>query len=287
MEWFLAAANLKAVHVPYKGSPAAAMAIVAGDVQLLLTVAPALLPLVQDGKIKLLAVTGAQSINRQNYDMKALRKIDAARHCHQAEVSGPGLVGALLALWNDVDPALDAEYNDWHGREHVPERLNVPGILWARRYLRASPVPTMPRYLTMYGLRDADVLESEAYDRLLREPTPWSFRMRPALVNISRWVCTIHSEAEMDASQRITVLALSDEQAGGPVGLKTWLATIRTDGQVVGRRQPQHRPLPWMKPGQGQGIDGQWLVCLANDDNCGVEGPAAVAGTSYSRLTVG
>ncbi|MEO8281083.1 MAG: tripartite tricarboxylate transporter substrate binding protein [Ideonella sp.] len=62
MELFLTAANLKAVHVPYKGSPPAAMAVAAGDVQLLLTVAPALLPLVQDGKLKLLAVTGTQRL---------------------------------------------------------------------------------------------------------------------------------------------------------------------------------------------------------------------------------
>lgn len=60
MELFLAAANLKAVHVPYKGSPPAGLAVAAGEVQMLLTVAPALLPLVQDGRVKLLAVTGTQ-----------------------------------------------------------------------------------------------------------------------------------------------------------------------------------------------------------------------------------
>ncbi len=63
MELFLSAANLKAVHVPYKGSPPAAMAIAAGEVQALLTVAPALLPLVQDGRVKLLAVTGTKRLD--------------------------------------------------------------------------------------------------------------------------------------------------------------------------------------------------------------------------------
>lgn len=58
MELFLSAAGIKAVHIPYKGSPPAALAVASGDVQMLLTVAPALLPLVQDGRIKLLAVTG-------------------------------------------------------------------------------------------------------------------------------------------------------------------------------------------------------------------------------------
>jgi len=60
MELFLSAADIKAVHVPYQGSPPAALAVASGDVQMLLTVAPALLPLVQDNRIKLLAVTGAK-----------------------------------------------------------------------------------------------------------------------------------------------------------------------------------------------------------------------------------
>ncbi|MEO8656613.1 MAG: tripartite tricarboxylate transporter substrate binding protein [Ramlibacter sp.] len=58
MELFLSAAGIKAVHIPYKGSPPAALAVASGDVQMLLTVAPALLPLIQDGRIKLLGVTG-------------------------------------------------------------------------------------------------------------------------------------------------------------------------------------------------------------------------------------
>lgn len=60
MELFLSAADVKAVHVPYKGSPPAAIAVASGEVQMLLTVAPALLPLVQDGRVKLLAITGTQ-----------------------------------------------------------------------------------------------------------------------------------------------------------------------------------------------------------------------------------
>ncbi len=60
MELFLSAANIKAVHVPYKGSPPAALAVASGEVQMLMTVAPALLPLIQDGRIKLLADTGSK-----------------------------------------------------------------------------------------------------------------------------------------------------------------------------------------------------------------------------------
>jgi tripartite-type tricarboxylate transporter receptor subunit TctC len=60
MELFLADTGLKAVHVPYAGSPPAATSLAAGDTQMLFAVAPALLPLVQGGKVKFLAATSLQ-----------------------------------------------------------------------------------------------------------------------------------------------------------------------------------------------------------------------------------
>jgi tripartite-type tricarboxylate transporter receptor subunit TctC len=57
MELFLAEAGLEEVHVPYAGSPPAATSVAAGDTQMLFTVAPALLPLVDGGRIRLLAAT--------------------------------------------------------------------------------------------------------------------------------------------------------------------------------------------------------------------------------------
>jgi tripartite-type tricarboxylate transporter receptor subunit TctC len=62
MELFKSVADFDAVHVPYAGSPPAGTSLAAGETQALLTVAPALLPLIQGGRIKLLAVTSAQRV---------------------------------------------------------------------------------------------------------------------------------------------------------------------------------------------------------------------------------
>ena len=96
--------------------------------------------------------------------------------------------GALLALWNDVVPDREPAYDEWHAREHVPERLTVPGILWGRRCGHPSP-QALPCCFTLYGLRDAGVPDSEHCQRLLRQPTPASAAMRPALRQVSRWIC--------------------------------------------------------------------------------------------------
>jgi len=60
MELFLSEAGIAATHVPYNGSPPAAMALAQGDADATFMVAPALLPHVQSGKVRLLAVSSAQ-----------------------------------------------------------------------------------------------------------------------------------------------------------------------------------------------------------------------------------
>jgi len=68
MELFKSATGIDAVHVPYSGSPPAGNSLAAGDTQALFTVAPALLPLIQGGRVKLIAATSAQ----RTETMKAL-----------------------------------------------------------------------------------------------------------------------------------------------------------------------------------------------------------------------
>jgi hypothetical protein len=185
-------------------------------------------------------------------------------------MTGPAT--ALLALWNDVDPARAAEYEAWHAVEHVPERLTVPGMQWAYRFGRAAA----PRYLTLYGLRDAGVLEGAAYQRLLREPTPLSRRMRPALQNVSRWVCTLVEARGLEQGSHLAVWTAGQEDHGPARGL---LHPAR--GRLVAQRLPQASPLPWLHAGQAQAIEGHWLMALT----LGGPGPADAA--VYARLPVG
>lgn len=60
MELLRRKANLPGVHVPYPGSPPAGLSVAAGETQALFAVEPALLPLIQGKRIKLIAITGAR-----------------------------------------------------------------------------------------------------------------------------------------------------------------------------------------------------------------------------------
>ncbi len=83
---------------------------------------------------------------------------------------------AALAIWFCVDPddvpALDA----WYPRQHLPERLSVPGFLRGRRY--AAATARLP-YFTLYETEDAAVLSSAPYLERLNGPTDWTRRVLP------------------------------------------------------------------------------------------------------------
>jgi tripartite-type tricarboxylate transporter receptor subunit TctC len=60
MEIFRSQTGLELVHVPYKGVTPAMIDTVAGEVQMLMSIVPAILPTVRGGKLRALAITSAQ-----------------------------------------------------------------------------------------------------------------------------------------------------------------------------------------------------------------------------------
>jgi hypothetical protein len=92
------------------------------------------------------------------------------------DVTAAAGAGALLVASMNVDPAAEAEFNEWYNAEHLPQLAAVPGVLGARRY-RATDTGSERRYLALYHLRDTAVSGSDAWSKAAN--TPWSERMRP------------------------------------------------------------------------------------------------------------
>ena len=93
---------------------------------------------------------------------------------------------AILAFWADVDAAGEADYNDWHTREHMPERCGVPGFLRGRRYVA---VAAAPKYFMMYETETLETLASPAYVERLNNPTPWTRKCLALFRNSNRTAC--------------------------------------------------------------------------------------------------
>lgn len=75
---------------------------------------------------------------------------------------------SAVVIWSDMaDPAA---HDLWHSREHLPERVAIPGFLRARRCV--TLVADAPRYFVLYELKDAAIVTSPAYLARLNQPTP-------------------------------------------------------------------------------------------------------------------
>lgn len=99
-----------------------------------------------------------------------------------------GLKGsAFLAIWHDIAEGEHGEYVEWHTREHMPERLSIPGFRTGKR-LHA---PNAERYVfgTIYSGDDVEVFRSGAYLERLNNPTPWTAAVAPSFRNFLRIAC--------------------------------------------------------------------------------------------------
>jgi len=95
--------------------------------------------------------------------------------------------GAVL-VWNDVTDEGRARFYDWHDKEHIPERLAIPGFRRGRRYEKPGH---SPEWLTMYEADDLGVVSSPQYLARLNAPTPRTRETLQYFRNTSRAVCRV------------------------------------------------------------------------------------------------
>jgi len=98
------------------------------------------------------------------------------------------LGGAAMLLWYDIIPEQIAEHDDWHTREHFPERVGIPGFIRAQRWVSSA---SGPRYFVVYEVTDVGVLSSAPYLERLNHPTPWTSRIMPSFRGMVRGFCRL------------------------------------------------------------------------------------------------
>lgn len=99
-------------------------------------------------------------------------------------LSGTGAV----AIWNDVREGTHAAVLEWHDREHIPERVGIPGFQRGRRF---TSVEGGPEFFILYETVDPDAAQSPAYFARLNNPTPWTVRANKNFLNTLRGICRV------------------------------------------------------------------------------------------------
>src|SRR5262250_2355678 len=89
------------------------------------------------------------------------------------EQLAPAKAGGLLLNAMNIAPELEAEFNEWYDKEHIPALAAVPGVLAARRFRGTGG----RKYVALYTLATPAVVESAEWKEARQ--SEWTSRLQP------------------------------------------------------------------------------------------------------------
>ncbi len=141
-------------------------------------------------------------------------------------------VPGLLVVWMNVEPSGAEDFAEWYIREHIPERVGVPGFRNGNRYRalegspdRGSPDRSSPNYLAVYDTDAPGVLSSAAYKERLNTPTEWTRRVMPMFRDTVRSACRVVAEQGTGLGGVLRTVRV-EPGAGGRGALRDALAAL-------------------------------------------------------------
>ena len=125
-------------------------------------------------------------------------------------LSGLGVV----TIWHDLLPEAKDNFYEWHNREHMPERVGIPGFRRGRRYIALQGTP---EYFNLYEADSPEVLSGQDYLQRLNAPTPWTREVVASFRNVARGICRVLYSAGVGQGAVMLTLRFDvpkDAQAG-------------------------------------------------------------------------
>jgi hypothetical protein len=153
-----------------------------------------------------------------------------------------------LLVWTDVDPTQEADFNKWYDREHMDERVAIPGFVSARRLMRSG---AGRKYLALYRTESIAVFDSAPYRRAFENQTRWSVENFKRMRDTVRCVGTIAATAGSGTGGAAGLVVFDTARLGA--ARKELEAAVSRDGMVSGYiLEPDARlstPLPGASAG--------------------------------------
>lgn len=138
----------------------------------------------------------------------------------------------VLAIWNGVADGAADEFVAWHVREHIPERVALPGFRRGRRYVA---VDGEPQFFNFYEADTADVFTSDGYRARLDDPTPWTRAVVRTFTGTIRTVCRVARSEGAGAGGFVEAIRLSVADADRfASAFGDWLSIARDAAGITG-----------------------------------------------------
>jgi hypothetical protein len=188
----------------------------------------------------------------------------------------------ILFVWTNVDPAHETDFNRWYDREHVEERVRIPGFVSGSRYQSTQGTR---RYLGLYRTTSLDAFRTPAYFQAFQHQTPWSVSNLARMQGPMRRVCEIDAETGMGTGAWLAVLRLGDSMIGRQPAevAKLGKALLALDGVVSSKvlipNVELSTPLPAENP-NGRVLDPILLIEASSE-------PAAANASRFAAEQIG
>ncbi len=124
------------------------------------------------------------------------------------------LTQGMLFVATDINPADEADFNQWYDREHVEERVAISGFLSGARY---QALDNSRKYLGLYRTSSLDDFTSAAYHAAFTRQTAWSVSNLGKMVNPMRRVCAIRAGVGFGTGSHLAILTLTMETSDAAI----------------------------------------------------------------------
>lgn len=136
----------------------------------------------------------------------------------------------VLWITHELDAEALSAFETWYMREHLHERLAIPGFLHGRRFRTRS---AKPRFMALYETETPEVLHGSDYIGRLRDPTPQTRAIMPHFKDMQRTTMrSVATQGVFDgACIRIFDLSACEDDT---VTMSAWEARVNDIAQAAG-----------------------------------------------------
>ena len=200
----------------------------------------------------------------------------------------------MLVVFNEVKSRDEADFNEWYNREHIDERVNLPGFHRARRYVAVEGSPRKtPRYLATYECDHVGDLATPGYLHLLANQTRWSQSVMARFTRFQRLTLRVQVDLTHGLGGAVTAIRFVPDPRRRKA-LVAWLQETSlprsiAHGGMLGAMAAENdldvanAPLQHKSMDHPKAIEAEWVVLLEGADPMST---AAAARKAFKRATL-